>query len=70
MADKWPQLPTGQAVPVPQVEERIDIVIGDDVLLSSFAVKGKHHIVNFISEEPVLEVAVEWTVSSVVFVGV
>ena len=70
VADEWPQLPAGQAVTVTQVEKGIDVVIGNDIFLSRFAVDRKHNVGDFVAEEPVFEVAVEWTISGVVFIWV
>lgn len=68
VAGEGPELPTGEAVAVAQMEQGIDVIICDDVFLSSLAVKRKHYVGDFIAEKTVFEVAVEGTVGGVVLV--
>ena len=41
------------------MDERIKIVVGDDVLFLRLAVSRKHHKENFVAKQPVLEVAIK-----------
>jgi len=52
---------------VAEVKEGVEIVVGDDVALSGFAVEGEHDEEDFVTGEAVFEMTVEWEDGGVVF---
>ena len=53
IADERPDLPAVQTVAVPDVAERIDIIVGDDIAFPRFDEKWKHHKIKFVVEQAV-----------------
>src|SRR5438034_725378 len=64
--DERPGLPTAQALTLPEMEKRIDVVTRDDILFSRLAVERKHDKKNFIAEQPVLKMPIERKKSGVI----
>ena len=58
--DDRPNLPAVQSVAIADVDERIKIIVGDNVPFLRLAVNRKHHEENFVAKQPVLKVAIKW----------
>ena len=54
-----PKLASLESIPVTYMVERIDVIIGDDILLSALAVEGEHHVRNLVTEHPIPQMPVE-----------
>ena len=58
-ADDRPDLPAVQSVAMADVDKRIEIIFGDDIVFARFAVNRKHHKKHFVAEQPVFEMSVK-----------
>src|SRR6266480_1685552 len=64
-----PKLASLESIPVTYMVERIDVIIGDDILLSALAVEGEHHVRNFVTEHPISQMPVERKDRKIILVG-
>jgi len=69
-AGERPELPAAQAVAGSQMENRIKIIVGDDVAFLRLAVNWKHHEENPVPHQPILEMAVKRDERGVIVIGV
>ena len=68
-AGQRPDLPAGQAIPVPEMENRIEIHIGHHVPLACFRIEREQHKLYVVVEEPVFQFTVERHDSGIIQVG-
>ena len=69
-ADDGPKLPAGQMIAVAQVEQGINIIVGNDVLFDGVRVNREHHKMNLVVKEAVAQVAVKGDESRIIKVRV
>ena len=68
-AHQRPKLPAVQSVPVPQMKNRIEVVVGDDVPFARLDVKREHYKVDLVAEKAVLERSIDREQGSVIQFG-
>src|SRR6476660_9411793 len=62
-----PHLPTLQAVPVPQMKKRHQIIVGNEIALAGLTIKRPHDPEDFGAEQAVFQMAVKWKDGCVIF---
>ena len=69
MPHQRPELPTAQRITVPQVEERIQVIVGHPVLDPALAIDREQDEEDFVPEKSVLQTAIHWKERRVIVAG-
>ena len=59
VADEGPELPSFEAISMPQMHKRIDVVVSHHVAFSALNVDRHHHKLHFIAKKPILQMPVK-----------